>query len=52
MHRTHIRDEPARPDPTMTLLTAYFSNVLKDTNLEFSYNIVTGLKNSVPNFDR
>ena len=29
-----VRLEPVRPGPAMTLLTAYFSNMLKDTSLK------------------
>ena len=46
MYGAHIRDEPARPDPTRPwrVSAAYFSNLLEDTNLKLSYNILTGLK--------
>ena len=57
--RTHIRDEPSRPDPALPdptrswrSLTTYCSNVLKDTNLKLRNNIVTSLKTVVLEFDR
>ena len=55
--RTDIRDEPAwaepaRPSPTWPRrsLTAYFRNLLKDTNLKLLHNLDTGLKFVVSNF--
>ena len=44
---TDIRDEPARP---WRSLTAYFPNVLKDTNLKYSHNIDIGLIIAVSKF--
>ena len=38
--RTDIRNETARP---WRSLTTYFSDMLKETNLKLSHNIVTGL---------
>ena len=58
-YRTDVRDEPARPQSARPCpnqpwrsLTAYFSNVLKDTNLKLSHNIATGLELFVFNFHR
>ena len=50
--KTDIRDEPAQPGPAKTLLTACFSNLLKDMSLKLSHNIDTGLKIAVTNFHR
>ena len=48
LYGTDIRNEPARP--VMTLLTAYFSNVVKDTNLKLLHNLDTGLEIVVSHF--
>ena len=57
--RTHIRDEPALPDPArpgptrpLRSLTAYLSNVLKDTSWKLSHYIVSGLQSVVTNIPR
>ena len=43
MYRTDFRDEPARPDPTMTLFDSLFLNSVRDMNLKLLHNIVIGL---------
>ena len=43
------RPDPARP---WRSFTAYFSNLLEDTNLKLLHNIVTGIKIVVINFDK
>ena len=59
MCRTHIRDEPARPDPARPGLTrpwrflmAYFSNVLGGANMKLLHNMAIGLKIIVSNFEK
>ena len=51
---TDVRDEPARPSPARPRrsLTAYFSNLLRDTHLKLSHNKVTVFKIVVSNFHR
>ena len=49
---THIHDEPARPETVRpwSSLPAYFSNLLKDTNMKPTHNKVIGLKFVVSSF--
>ena len=50
--RTDIRDEPARPDPAMTLFDGSFLKYVKRSSWNLSHNKFTDLKIVISSFHR